>query len=63
MQDPVTLNISCILTDAYDENQVNNLFQWATYQTLYSSLREESVMGEASSYKLWGWVDAGRSLG
>ncbi len=59
MQDPMRLNISYILTDTYDENQANNMFHRASYQTLCSSLQKESVMGEASSCKLWGWVDAG----
>ncbi len=47
MQDPVKLNISCILTNAYNENQANNMFHRASSQTLYSSLREEGVTGKA----------------
>ena len=38
MQDPVRLNILYILTDTYDENQTNNMFHRALYQTLCSSL-------------------------
>ncbi len=52
MQDLVRLNISCILTNVYDENQANNIFHQVLYQTLCSSLQEESVMGEVSSCKL-----------
>ncbi len=38
MQDPIRLNISCILTNAYDKNQTNNKFHRVSYQTLCSSL-------------------------
>lgn len=61
--DPVMLNILCILTDVYDESQANNMFHRASYQKLCSSLREEGVMAEPTSSKLWGWVNAGPSPG
>ena len=63
MQDPMRLNVSYILTNVYDENQTNNMFHRALYQTLCNSLQKEGVMGKASNCKLWGWVDAGPSLG
>ncbi len=63
IQDSVRLNVLYILTDAYDENQANNMFHRALYQTLCSSLQKKSVMSEANSCKLWSWVDAGPSLG
>lgn len=51
------LKISCILTDLYNKNQANNIFYRALYQILFSSLREENIMVEASCFKLQDWVD------
>ncbi len=48
--DPVKLNVSCILTKTYDENQANNIFNNLLYQTLYSLLQEKGIMYEANSF-------------
>lgn len=37
-QDLMRLNVYCILTDAYNKNQANNMFYWASHQILCNSL-------------------------
>lgn len=52
MQDPLRLNLLCILIDIYKENQINNMFYQILYQILYSLFRENDIIGEANSCKL-----------
>lgn len=53
MQDSMKLNVSCILTDLYDENQAQNMFYRTLYQISFSSLREKDVINKVSRCKLW----------
>lgn len=62
-EDPVMLSLACLLSDPFEEQKATNMFHQASYKSLCSSLREEGIMDEFTSFKLWGWVQDGPSQG